>query len=294
MKSFIKGRIFKSRDVEVSTPRMVEFLEGFQQLGTCLTVLTEGGEVQNSARHEWGQTSLSEVETQEKLALLQAEAEAGARTVLAEAEARAQEVVAQAEARAQEILAQAQADVGRLRQEVVETAQAEVYPTAQAEGYQVGFKAGESEGKRVTEEANKLFQLAQQAVQEEFAKVDKDLLQLAFKIAERLVRSSLAVEPQRLVEIIRALTLLPQERLGWRLHVASEDAAWLEKLPEGSLPPCPWVMDESLSPGDCFLECQEGVFDARLEAQLDKLEHTLREELENGGLGSINSDSGTD
>ncbi|EGW36780.1 FliH/SctL family protein [Desulfosporosinus sp. OT] len=274
MKSFIKGRVVKNYDVEVSTPRMVEWTEGFQQLDAFLTVLTEEVEEQNPAHPEWLDTSAYEEEAQKKVAVILAEAEAGAQAVLAEAESRAQE-----------IHAQAQADLERLRQEVVET--------AQAEGYRAGFAAGEAEGKRLSENVNKLFQLAQQAVQEEYAKVDEDLLQLALKIAERLVRSSMAIEPQRLVEIIRALTLLPQERLGWRLHVAVEDAGWLEKLPEGSLPPCPWVMDESLNQGDCFLECQEGVFDARLEAQLDKLEHILREELEHGGLESINSDSGT-
>ena len=136
--------------------------------------------------------------------------------------------------------------------------------------------------------------MAQRAVQEEFAKVDEELLHLSIKVAERLVRASLAVQPQKLLEIIRALTLLPQERLGWRLHVSPDDAAWLEKLSEVSQPPCPWVSDESLSSGDCFLECQEGIFDARLEAQLDKLEHTLREELENGGLESLDPDRGTD
>jgi flagellar assembly protein FliH len=98
------------------------------------------------------------------------------------------------------------------------------------------------------------------------------------------------VEPQRLVAIIQALTLLPQERLGWRLHVAPDDTRWLE----GDQSPCPWVIDESLNPGDCFLECQEGIFDARLEAQLGKLEHTLREELEHGSVEPIDADGGTD
>lgn len=288
MKLYIKGRVVKSHEVEVSAPRLVEWNEGFQQLDACLTVLTETVEATGSARPEWLNPSLAEAEALEKAA------QEKAAQILAEAEESARTVLAQAEARAQEILVQAQEDLERLRQKVAESTRAEVHPVAQAEGYQAGFAQGEAEGKRLIEKANKFFQLAQRAIQEEFDKVDEDLLHLAFKIAERLVRSSLAVEPQRLVEIIRALMLLPQERLGWRMHVASEDVAWLESLPEGSLPPCPLVNDDLLSPGDCFLECQEGIFDARLEAQLDKLEHTMREEIENGGLESINSYSGTD
>lgn len=285
MKSFIKGRVVKSYDVEISTPRMVEWNEGFQELGPCLTVLKVDEEetLKNSAHPTWLDTSE-----------LEAEAEKKAKLILTQAETSAEEILVRAEAEAQETLAQAQADLERLRQEVREAAQAEIYPAARAEGYQAGFQAGEAEGRKIIENARQLFQLAQQAFQEEYAKVDGDLLHLALKIAERLVRSSLALEPQRLIEIIRALVLLPQEREGWRLHVAKQDALWLEELPPETQLPCPWLIDESLNAGDCFLECQEGIFDARLEAQLEKLEHVLREELEHGSLESTNSDSGAD
>ncbi|HEY8875292.1 MAG TPA: FliH/SctL family protein [Desulfosporosinus sp.] len=262
MKLSIKGRVVKSYDVEVSTPRMVECNEGFQQLETFLTVLSVGEEPPTTRLNP------NEVVANENAARILAEAELGAQTILEEA----------------------RADSDRLRQEVVTTAQAEVYPEAQAAGYQAGFQVGEVEGKRLAEKAHQLFQLAQHAVQEEYAKVDEELLHLAIKIAERIVRSSLAVEPRRLVATIQALTLLPQERLGWRLHVAPADTACLE----GDQSPCPWVIDESLNTGDCFLECEEGIFDAQLEAQLNKLEHTLREELEHGSVAAIDADGGTD
>jgi len=271
MKSYISGRVFKGCDVEVSTPRMVECIEGFQQLGAVLAVLSVGEvneSFDNPAALEQPAELPSPIET--------------------EARMQADRIIAEAEKRAGKILEEGKADFERLRQEVVETARAEIYPAAQAEGYQAGLQAGEAEGKRLTEQANQLFQLAQHAVQEEYFKVDEDLLLLAIKIAERIVRSSLAVEPQRVLAIIQALTLLPQERVGWRLHVAPDDSCLLE----GDQSPCPWVIDESLKPGDCFLECQEGLFDARIEAQLDKLGHTLREELKHGSVESIDADGG--
>lgn len=277
MKLSINGRVVKSYDVEVSTPRMVECNEGFQQLSPLLAVLSVEEVSQNSV-------DLARLEQPVKMANL----------IEIEAKEKATLILAEAENSAQKILEEARADFGRLRQEVVEAARAEIYPAAQSEGYQAGFQAGliagEAEGKHLTEKANQLFLLAQRAAQEEYAKVDEDLLRLAMKIAERIVRGSLAVEPRRLVAIIQALTLLPQERLGWRLHVAPEDSRWLE----GDQSPCPIVIDESLNPGDCFLECQEGIFDARLEAQLNKLEHTLREELEHGNVEPINADGGPD
>ncbi len=291
MRLSINGRVVKSYDVEVSTPRMVECLEGFQQLGRCLAVVSMGEESQNAAKPDLMDLSAipwkAEPEGQREKTLGDAQEQAA--KILAEAEVKAQEILAQAETGAQIILAEAQTDLERLRQEVMESTKAEVYPIAQAEGYRDGRQTGEAEGQRLSENAHQLFLLAQRAVQEEYAKVDKELLHLAIKIAERIVRSAIAVEPQRLVAIIQALTLLPLERQGWRLHVAPVDAPWLE---ENQLP-CPWITDESLNSGDCFLECQEGVFDGRLEAQLDKLEHTLREELEHGGVESISQDCGT-
>lgn len=273
MRLSINERVVKSRDVTVSTPRMVDCNEGFQQLGAILTVLSVDDESQDSPNSSSQEPSARK-----------------ANPIEVEAEAKAALIIKGAENRGRMILEEAGADSDRLRQEVVEAARNEVYPAAQAEGYQAGLQAGEAEGKRLTEKASQLIQLAQRAVQEEYAKVDEDLLHLAIKIAERIVRSSLAVEPRRLLEIIKVLTLLPQERVGWKLHVASDDASWLE----GDQLPCPWVVDKSLNPGDCFLECQEGIFDARIEAQLDKLEHILREELENGGLEAVDANGGQD
>lgn len=268
MKLSSNGRVVKSYDVEVSTPRMVECNEEFRQLGAFLTVVTVGEETNSQPPTSWNDTSFEETEAQEKAVV----------------------ILAQAEASAQEIIARAQADQERLRQEIIENVRAEVFPVAQAEGYQVGLQAGKMEAQHLVDNANQLIKLAQRAVQEEYTKVDGELLHLAIKIAERLVRSSLAFEPQRIITIIQAITLLPQERLGWRLHVAPDDA----RLLEDTQPSCPWVIDESLNPGDCFLECQEGIFDAQLEAQLEKIEHTLREELEHGGVESIDSDGRSD
>ncbi|AET70289.1 flagellar biosynthesis/type III secretory pathway protein [Desulfosporosinus orientis DSM 765] len=310
MRSSINSRVVKSSNVEVSAPRMVECLAGFQQLSDCLAVLSLEKDNGDSARTENVDSDselpdkediVCEADSEELQRADQEEVNAQAAEIISNAEAEAQKILAQAEADAQTILAQAQADaqkiinqaqdeVESLRQEVVKNAQAEIYPAAREEGYQAGRQAGEAEGLRLRENADHLFQIAQRAFQEEYAKVDNDLLHLAIKIAERIVRSTIALEPQRVAAIIQSLTLLPRERQGWLLHVAPDDARWLEE----NQPPCSWIIDNSLNPGDCFLECQEGVFDGRLEAQLDKLEHTLREELEHGGLESINSDSGSD
>lgn len=282
MKSFTRGRVVKSSDVLVSTPCRVENNEGFQGYSMSLSIFSD-----SAGRNALSTESLGWVD-----AVFRAETKEKAAAILAEAEEKAAKILAEAETAAEEIRTQTKAESARLRKEVAEKVRAEVYPKAQAEGYQAGRTAGEEDGKRAFQAAEQLLQLAKRALQEEYAKVENDLLRLAIKIAERLVRSSLAIEPERLACIIQALTLLPQDSSGWKLHVSADDALWLEKNQPPC--PCPWVIDESLSAGNCFLECQEGIFDARFEAQLDKLEHILQEELQHGCVEAIGKDGGTD
>ena len=135
MRLFINGRVVKSYDVEVLTPRILEAecKVCFQDLEADLPVMT--GEEEPSPISDPPSEvvpSSFEIEATEKADL----------------------ILVAAEARAQGIIGQAQADSERLRQEVIQTAQAEVYPVAEAKGYQAGLEAGEAEGNRLTHSAN--------------------------------------------------------------------------------------------------------------------------------------------
>ncbi|MGC7870285.1 FliH/SctL family protein [Desulfosporosinus sp. SYSU MS00001] len=285
---FTKAGIVKSWDVEVSTPHLVKWTPKVVHADPILKdVSGDDQTAQSSVEDELPESSLTS-ETQEAIRVSLDQAKKEAQEIKAKAETEAQEILKRAEAEAETILSQAQNEVERLRSEVIQSVRAEVYPAAKAEGYQAGMAEGQAEGSRLSQNANMLLQLAQHAVQEEYAKVDAELLHLAIKIAERIVRSALTVEPQKMLSTIQALALLPQERQGWILHAAKEDAGWLQEYQL----PCPWIVDESLNQGDCFLECQEGIFDARLNAQLDKLEHILREEFNYGSLDLNDSKGG--
>lgn len=291
MKSFIRTRVVKSYDVEVAGSRLVECrAEEFQQLSSHLTVLTALTETETKELSEFAKSlPVADSTNQQRPQDLEelAEAEAEAQTIIAEAQAQARIIVQQAQNEAAEILAKARAEDERFRQELREAIRAEVIPQAQAEGFETGRQLAEDAAKQRLADANALFTLAQRAVQEEFVKVDDQLLRLALKIVERIVRGALAVEPQRLLDIIRALTLLPQDKSGWSLRVSAQDAAWLANLSVEDGLPCPWIQDETLAAGDCFLECQEGVFDARLDAELSKFEQLLQEELQHGEVGTV-------
>ena len=317
MQSFINMRVLRNY-VKISQPRVVENAEVLKTLYACpefpdikedekelVGVIADdaGADAVETAGIAVAATEAEaalEEKIAEQMALANAvaadikieakrEAKKEADLVLAEAKEKAAMILAEAEAGAKEIRIQAKAESERRYAEIAEQAKTEIYPKAREEGYEAGRQAGEEDGKAAYQDVSQVLRLAQRAMQEEYAKVDETLLHLAVKIAERLVRCSLYIEPQLLRGIIHALTLLPQERQGWVLHVAPGDAVWLER--EQPPCPCPWVTDESLAAGDCYLECQEGFFDARLEAQLEKLEHALREELQHGTMDPVAGNS---
>lgn len=280
MKSFIRQRVVKSQTVEVLIPRLVECKnEEFERLSNRLTVVHEVTE-ENAAgelNQDVKETALQEIENE-------------ADSLITEAELKAQTILAQAQADAEHIRANAQIEADELKKKVSEEAAAQ----AQAEGYEKGFSQGQAEGmakvrpeaERKLQETNAILQLAQHAAKEEWSKAETDLVHLALKIAERVVRSSLAITPELLLNQIKALTLFPQSREGWLLHVSPDDFTWLSQADIQAQLQVNCVSNDTLHPGDCFLECSEGIFDARLEVQLDHLEYLLKEELKHGELES--------
>ena len=280
-----KQKVVKSYAVEVAGPCLVDcqFPE-FAVLSEHVAVLAPKPESAGDvpANYETGHWPVE----------AQRQAEAGApvdegQVIVARAKAEAEALLAKAKQEAEEVAAeirrQAEEDVQRRREALAAEVRAEVLPRAREEGFQAGLAEAESLLRARQEDAERLVRLAEAALRAEYARVDEQLLQLSLKIAERMVRGTLAVEPERLLTIVRSLALLPQEREGLLLHVAPEDGAWLSTCEPESLP-CPWVVDGTLRPGECFLETQEGIFSAEFEAELAKFEKILREELKRGRL----------
>jgi flagellar assembly protein FliH len=294
MRSFTKGCIFKSNEVEVLTPRLLQSsLEGFERYGIKPALISS--DIKQSEIKEMPEI-ISDALSEEEISASRtiAEAEVQAREILREAEARVREMIRQGEIEANTIIQRAEMQEKRLQEELALAVRKEIEPLAYSEGYEKGIRKAEQESREIIEQAKSFFSMAQRVLQEEYAKVDDSLLELAVKIAERITRASLALDRRKLLDVVRALALLPQEREGWRLHISPDDVKWIMKLSPHDQLPCPWIKNETLSQGDCFLECQEGIFDARVEAQLAKIEKVLLEELKHEKLEATGTEGGFD
>lgn len=299
MRLYTRARVVKSNSVEISAPCLVECqVEDFQFLGNHISVVRDRNEESTQEEHlcrldgeeKWEPQATSVNEEKEQLAKAKLDKEIEqAEEMRLEAEklrAQAEKVLQEAKEEAAKLLDKARAEAEeicqRLREEVSQQAYQEGHTQGFAQGLQEGRTQGEAEVESLKEEAQNILKLAQRAAQEEWSKVDETLLQLSLKVAERILRGYILEHPEQLIQRIRALSLLPEEREGWKLHVSTADFQWLSQTEGINIP---ILEDQTLTAGDCFLECSEGIFDARVEAQLERCEQLLREELRHDRLG---------
>lgn len=300
MKLYTRARVVKSNSVEVSIPCLVECqTEEFQFLGSRISVVRDLNEdstqvedfMRLAGEEKWVPQATTAKEEGKELANAHLQkAQNEAQKILSEAEqirVQAEMTLKQAQEEAIKIKEKARAEAEafnqKLREEVSHQAYQEGHAQGLSQGLQEGRAQGQKEAERIKAEAQNILKLAQRAAHEEWSKVDGILLELALKVAERVLRIHVHEHPEQLIQRIRALSLLPEEREGWKLHVSTADYQWLSQSSVVDIN-IPLLEDQTLASGDCFLECAEGIFDARVEAQLERCEQLLREELRHDRL----------
>lgn len=288
MRSSINGSVIKSTTIELISPKLVDS-PAFERFNQRQSVIKGASIVYNLALTDYEQNlpdynpaSLEIQVDYQNLSPLIREEEV--LKLILQARKEAEMIIDDARKEAELILKEAYAERETLRQNMEEAIREEVIPQAQTEGYQKGIRDAEEEAEKTRKQAKKYLLIAQTALMEEFKRVDKELVDLCIKITERIIHSSLYVEPTGLLNIIRTLTLMPREKQNLKIHISNEDWEWFKRLSDEDKPPYAVIVNESLKSGDAFLECEEGIFDARIDSQLAKMEQFLLEELANGRL----------
>ena len=180
-----------------------------------------------------------------------------------------EELLAHEEAR--RILEKAQAHARK----IVEEAQAEeetLRLAAEQKGYQEGLAEWESRIAALAGESERLLQEAK-----------PQLIQLAMRIAEKILRRHLDETPDAILPMIEeALEAGRGHRAGQLLlKVHPEDLPAVESYRERLLGADPrWkslelITDEKLARGGCSIETEFGTIDASVETQLRAIEHIL-------------------
>ncbi len=288
MKLFTKSSILKSTTVEIVSPRIVEcpnLERGLNKQAMPQGVPVDfpdfsvtGESVIHDLAEDYQPTSSVEIKNEEIT------------TMIAEARAQADQIIAEANRQAQEIIANAHLEAETIQNRIEQKVRDEVTPLAQAAGFETGLKEAAEESQRLRLQAKAYLELAQRVLMDEYNQADRDIMKVCLQISEKIIHTSLNLEPEKLLSIVRSLTVLPLEKEGMKIHLSVKDWEWYRNLPAEDKPPYPVVIDETLRAGDAFLECAEGIFDARISSQLQKIEQYLAEELDHGRLDGFSEE----
>lgn len=147
---------------------------------------------------------------------------------------------------------------------------AAIQQQAHDEGFAAGLQAGQDELTHrlavLTELTGHLSQLVSQTEQQLAA----DLVQLAVRMSEQVLRDALREEPQRLLALVQEVVAeVPYLGEQPRLYLHPDDLALLRHTLQVELAPDGWLLqaDPALSRGGCRLETAGGSVDATLETR---------------------------
>lgn len=215
--------------------------------------------------------------------------------ILREAEVKGQILVQEAQKRAADIIKTAQDEREEIKKRIAQELEKElrdrIVPEAKAKGYEEGLKEARKEALEIQLQAKQYLDYAQNALAFELKRVDKEIIGLSIKISERIIGASLEADPRILLNIIHKLVITAGRKDNFRIYVSQEDSVWLQELPHKIKPAYPIVVDPNLSPGNTYLESEEGFFMGQIDSQLDKIREALFKGLEDEKLAATGSDN---
>ena len=190
------------------------------------------------------------------------------------------------------------AEIDRVRQAAHAEAHAEGYATGHAlglsegirvgtesghqEGYQAGFAEGRAAGSEISrQEAGQLTALltaCANALESVEADVGQNLISLAIDIARQVLRSTLAAEPEKMLDAVRDILhdeTDPQDKLQLRVNPADLELIQTHLTDDPALKNWRLISDDSIERGGCIAATARGDIDATLETRWQRITSAL-------------------
>lgn len=204
---------------------------------------------------------------------------------MADIETAAKRVLLRARQQADALLAEAQVQAEELCRQAVEEARAQGYEAGHQEGLAAGQAAGQAQA--LAESREQLAQVisALTAAASEIEQSRRELenqaltevIELAIAIARRITRRQGELDPRVLAENLQDAMKLVVHRADLRVAIHPRQRQVMESLlPElqlrwPALEHVTLVEDANLVPGGCRVHCHDGMVDADLDGQLDRV-----------------------
>jgi flagellar assembly protein FliH len=164
------------------------------------------------------------------------------------------------------------------QQRIQKQARDDGYASGHAAGYGIGHDAGYTAGiQQAQSEASRIHHLLQN-VQEELSQMDQQvvqsLLDLSLSVAHKMVRETLRVKPEVVLEIIReAVGILPHFNQNAHLVLHPEDAELVRKHMNDELAHAGWKIftDAQIQRGGCLVKTAHSIIDATTEERWKRI-----------------------
>ena len=165
----------------------------------------------------------------------------------------------------------------------IEVLEEEAYEKGFAQGEKDGFEIGEKKAAKKAERLEAVLNQIQQLKQNLIKQTEKELLDMVFKIAEKVVHTQINYGTNAITDTIIHAIRIAAEKSRITLRVNPEDYEFVERLrPEifsqfKELKTMTVNSDASVTRGGCLLETARGNVDASIETQLEKLSQAIED-----------------
>jgi flagellar biosynthesis/type III secretory pathway protein FliH len=177
--------------------------------------------------------------------------------------------------RASEIVASARAQAAQIESE----ARAEGYRAGRAEG----LAAAEQERAATSAALGGVLAALQESREAYLAATERDVVELAVAIAEKIVGAALVADPELVCNLVAGALRAVEGGNGVVLEVNPDDVELVQRWLDASTLPLAAKIElraeRRIARGGCVVRTPEGEIDARVREQLDRAEEVLRETL---------------
>ena len=203
--------------------------------------------------------------------------------MLRQAQTTSEVMIQSAKKKQDEMFAEAESRIASAREEARQAGKEEGYN----EGYQEGLAKVQEEQRQTilaaNEKAEATIKAAQQEAQAYVQQAEQQIVDLAMKVAEKIIPQHFIDVPQVVLPLVRKCLLKIKDQNEVIVHV-HPDAYEMVLLAKGEFQSMlegnarlEVQSDESLKPGDCVLESPNGNVDAKLETQLQLVKNAIQE-----------------
>lgn len=223
--------------------------------------------------YKFDEPALEEEENAEDLTGSEMEPE----DILEKAKAEAESIIENAKAEAEAIIEQAMKEATIKAESISEE--------AWQNGYAEGMEAAVKKNEEILAEAEQTLQAAQDERDRILAEMEKEIVELALKVARKVVACELKTNREVVVSIVEEALAACSNRENAVVRVSAEDGEYLEQNKDEALSSISGSdsikikPDNSLSPGDCVIETSFGSVDAGANTKMNKIEEAFMDQV---------------